>query len=142
MGILPPGCTWADSAALIEPLSADVAKSTEQEAQYIRNKGFDDQYYKDMIVECIKTFQRVKRKKIKELLWEKLPDVLTDKQKEAKITTLLTSLRKKGIIQTDSPNQQTSCWILVENDTSNKNEWSRNSCSKAIIELYLVGNLV
>lgn len=103
-------------------LSADVAKSTEQEAQYIRNKGFDDQYYKDMIVECIKTFQRVKRKKIKELLWEKLPDVLTDKQKEAKITTLLTSLRKKGIIQTDSPNQQTSCWILVENDTSNKNE--------------------
>ena len=62
-----------------------------------------------MIVECIKTFQRVKRKKVKELLWEKLPDILTEKQKEAKITTLLTSLRKKGIIQTDSPNQQTSC---------------------------------
>ena len=53
-----------------------------------------------MIVECIKTFQRVKRKKVKELLWEKLPDILTDKQKEAKITTLLTSLRKKESVQT------------------------------------------
>ncbi len=42
--------------------------------------------------------------------------VLTDKQKEAKITTLLTSLRRKGIIQTDSPNQQASCWILVDGE--------------------------
>ena len=103
-------------------LSAEVAKSTEQEAQYIRNKGFDDQYYKDMIVECIRTFRRVKRNKIKELLWDKLPDVLTDKQKEAKISTLLTSLKKKGIIHTDSPNQQIARWILVGDENFNKNE--------------------
>ena len=32
-----------------------------------------------MVVECDRTFQRIKRKKIQELLWEKLPDVLTDK---------------------------------------------------------------
>ena len=103
-------------------ISADVAKLTDQEALYIRNRGFNDQYYRDLIVECIRTFQPVKRKKIKELLWDKLPDVLTDRQKNDKITTLLTSLRRKGIIQTNSSNQQIACWILVGEEASNKNE--------------------
>ena len=40
----------------------------------------------------------------------------------SKINTLLTSLRTKGIITTDSPNQQISHWILVEDENkSNKN---------------------
>ena len=55
------------------------------------------------------------------ILWDKLPDVLDDKKKNSKITTLLPSLRVKGIITTDSPNQQKSYWILVESsDASNK----------------------
>ena len=35
-------------------ISAIVAKSTEQESEYIKQKGFDDQYYKDMIIEYLK----------------------------------------------------------------------------------------
>ena len=95
-------------------LSSGVAKTIDLEAQYIRNKGFDDQHYKDMIVEYLKTFKSAKRKDIKELLWDKLPDVLSDDQKEYKISNLLTALRKKGIIKTDSPNGQKSSWILRE----------------------------
>ena len=37
-------------------ISASVAKSTEQEAEYIKQKAFDDQYYKDMIVQYIKKY--------------------------------------------------------------------------------------
>lgn len=103
-------------------LSDDVAKATDQEAQYILTRGLDDRYYRNLIVDCIRTFSRANRKKIRDLLWDKLPGVLSDKQKEAKITTLLTSLRKKGVIQTDSPNQQTSCWILVGDESTNKND--------------------
>lgn len=34
-----------------------------------------------------------------DLLWNKLPEILTDKQKEHKITNLLASLRKAGKIK-------------------------------------------
>ena len=101
-------------------LSAAVAQSISDEAQYIRNKGFNDQYYRDMIVEYIRKYGRAHRKEINTLLWDKLPDVLTDDQKRAKITTLLTSLRKKEIIKTDSKNQQLAHWILVDGENYNK----------------------
>lgn len=97
-------------------LSAEVAKTIDDEAQYIKNKGFDDQYYRDLIVEYLKKYGKAKKKDIRDLLWDKLPDALyDDKRKNSKISTLLTALRVKGIITTDSPNQQISNWVLVEN---------------------------
>lgn len=53
-----------------------------------------------------------KKKDIRTLLWDKLPNVLSDTQKENKIRNLLTSMKKVGIIDTDSDNQQKSNWIL------------------------------
>ena len=77
--------------------------------------------YRDLIVEYLKKYGKAKKHNIRDLLWDKLPDVLDDKKKNSKITTLLTSLRMKGIITTDSPNQQKSNWILVgEQKNSNK----------------------
>ena len=102
-------------------LSAEVSRSIDAEASYIRNKGFNDQYYRDLIVQYLKQYGKAKKQDIRDLLWDKLPDVLDDKKKNSKITTLLTSLRQKGIITTDSPNQQKSHWILVDSsDNSNK----------------------
>lgn len=95
-------------------LSAEVAKTIDAEAEYIKNKAFSNQYYRDMIVQYISTFDKAKKKDIRELLWDKLPDFMDDKQKNKKISTLLSSLRSKGIIVTDSPNQQISNWILVK----------------------------
>ena len=95
-------------------LSASIAKSSEQEAQYIKNKGFNDQHYKDMIIEYLKQFKRAKRVDFKNLLWDKLPDILKENQKENKITNLLQSLRRDGIIKPDSDNHQTSYWILCK----------------------------
>lgn len=94
-------------------LSADVAQSISEEAQYIKNKGFTDQYYRDLIVDYLIKFGKAKRQDIRDLLWDKLPDVLTDTQKERKVLTLLTSLRKSEVITTDSDNKQKSHWILT-----------------------------
>ncbi len=93
-------------------LSASVAKSIEDEAGYIKNKGFDDQYYKDLIVEYLKKYEKANRKEIDKLLWDKLPDSLSDVQKKNKIHNMLTALKRKGIIDKDNKNQQTSSWIL------------------------------
>lgn len=65
-------------------------------------------------------YGKAHRQEINTLLWGKLPDVLTDDRKRAKITTLLTSLRKKEIIKTDSKNQQLAHWILVDGENYNK----------------------
>ncbi len=93
-------------------LSASASKSIDDSTSYIKNKGFDDKYYKDLIIEYLKQYGKAKRRDIKELLWDKLPDALSEKQKENKIHNILTALRKSGVIDTDSDNQQKSCWIL------------------------------
>jgi ATP-dependent DNA helicase RecG len=102
-------------------LSAGVSEEIDEQAKYIKNKGFDDQYYKDMIVEYLRMYGKAKKKDFRDLLWDKLPDVLDEGKKNSKISALLTSLRKKNIITTDSKNQQISNWILVaDNNNSNK----------------------
>ncbi|MCM1491596.1 MAG: putative DNA binding domain-containing protein [Muribaculaceae bacterium] len=93
-------------------LSASAAKSIDESAAYIKNKGFDDKYYKDLIVEYLKQYKKAKKKDIRELLWDKLPDALSDTQKENKIHNLLASLRKQGTIGKDSENHQQSNWVL------------------------------
>lgn len=95
-------------------LSASAAKSIDESTAYIKNKGFDDKYYKDLIVEYLKQYKKAKKKDIRELLWDKLPDALSDAQKEHKVSNLLAALKKNNVIDTDSPNQQRSCWVLKQ----------------------------
>lgn len=89
-----------------------VSKAIDDEAGYIKNKAFDDQYYKDLIIKYLKQYGKAKKKNIRNLLWDKLPDVLSETQKEYKIGNLLASLKNAGIICADSNNQQRASWIL------------------------------
>ena len=98
--------------SLYLPVSA--AKSISDSTGHIKNKGFDDQYYKDLIVEYLKQYGKAKKKDIRELLWDKLPDTLSESQKEHKVSNMLAVLKKNHIIDTDSPNQQRSHWILKQ----------------------------
>ena len=95
-------------------LSASISVTIGEKSQYVKNKAFDDQYYKDLIVQYLKQYKKAKKKDIRALLWDKLPEIMEDKQKEDKIRNLLASMRRKEIITTDSKNQQRSSWILVE----------------------------
>lgn len=93
-------------------LSASAAKSIEDQAGYIKNKGLDDQYYKTLIIEYLKQYTKANRKEIDRLLWDKLPDSLSEVQKKNKIHNLLTSMKNKKLIEKDSDNQQKSNWVL------------------------------
>lgn len=94
-------------------LSAEISQTIDAGANYIKNKAFDDQYYKDLIIEYLKQYGKAQKKDFRNLLMEKLPDSLSEKQKEYKIGNLLASLKRQGKIKPDSTNQQTSFWILV-----------------------------
>lgn len=81
-------------------ISVQIADRSGDRAQYIRNKAFDDQHYKQMIVEYLEKFGEAKRVDINQLLLDKLPDVLDKKQKDNKVKNLLQSLKNNGLIET------------------------------------------
>ena len=68
-------------------------------AQHIRNRGFDSQYYRDMILALVREHQPVSREDIDKLLMDKLPEVLTQAQKRNRIHNLLRHLADTGRIQ-------------------------------------------
>ena len=101
-------------------LSASISETIGEKDQYVKNKAFDDQYYKDLIVKYLEQYGRAKKKDIRALLWDKLPEIMEEKQKEDKIRNLLAAMRKKGIIIPDSSNRQRSSWILVDKITQER----------------------
>ncbi|MCH8535920.1 MAG: putative DNA binding domain-containing protein [Flavobacteriaceae bacterium] len=76
-------------------IGKNVAQKTGQKATYTKNKAFDKQYYLDLIMKSIKHHESLSRADIDELLWKKLPDYMSAKQKKSKIGNLISELRKK-----------------------------------------------
>ncbi len=93
-------------------LSAEVAKTIAEEAAYIKNKAFDDQYYRDLIMEYLKQYGHATKIQIRDLLIGKLPDSLNVVQKERKVGNLLTSLRKREIISVIGHEGRQPIWAL------------------------------
>jgi ATP-dependent DNA helicase RecG len=84
-------------------LSYKVIKPTGNEelmADYIKNKSFDDEYFKKLIVEYIEKQGKTSRKSINKLILPKLSKVLSEEQKKKKVTNFLSALRVQGIIKT------------------------------------------
>lgn len=89
---------------------AGKSKHVELKTSYIKNKSFDDDYFKKLIIDYISTFHKASRKEIEALLRNKLSDALTERQKFDKITNLLSSLKRKKKIIVDKNRN----WILVK----------------------------
>lgn len=93
------------SAGLVEGrypnllMAARVAKITGQKARHIRERGFNKQYYLDAIEALIREHQPIPRLEIDRLLMDKLPEVLSEDQKKAKIHNLMAELTRKGRIE-------------------------------------------
>lgn len=75
-------------------IAAHLAEKTETKAEYIKNRGFDNTYYKSMILEYLKKYKKATREEISTLLLDKLPDVLDEKQKQNRIKNILHSMSK------------------------------------------------
>ena len=77
---------------------------------YIKNKSFDDGYFKKLIIDYITNFGKATRQEITALLEDKLPETLSKQQKFDKITNLLSSLKKKGVIKV----VDRQYWVIVK----------------------------
>lgn len=94
-------------------LSISLAKNKEDKAAYIKNKGFDNKYYQDLIVEYLEKFGSAQKADLRELLFNKLPESMTEEQKEKKISNLTDAMKRKGIVQSDSTNRRKASIVLT-----------------------------
>jgi ATP-dependent DNA helicase RecG len=79
-------------------ISSIVASETGQKAEYIKQRGIDDDYCKKIIIDYLLKFKQGKREDFEKILLNKLPDVLDIEQKRNKIKNNLQSLKNEGKI--------------------------------------------
>lgn len=83
-------------------LSSKVVVLTDDEklkAQYIKNKSFDDNHFKELILSYLKTYHVATKAALIGLLKDKLSDSLSEEQKTKKVTNLLSALKREEKIK-------------------------------------------
>lgn len=96
-------------------VTAKVAAVTDKKAQYIKNRAFDKEYYKNLILEYLKEYGAASRKDIESLLTDKLPDFMDEQQKYYKISSIIKELsQKENKIINTSESTKFSNWKIVD----------------------------
>lgn len=70
-------------------VSKGISKIVNEKVAYTKNSGFDDQYYKDLVLKHINNWGSITKKELDELLMNKLPESLNTDQKKRKIKYLV-----------------------------------------------------
>lgn len=77
-------------------VSKGISEIVDDKVSYTKKSGFNDKYYKDLVLKYIKDFGSITKKDLDELLISKLPDNLNKEQKKTKIKYLVNvCLQKK-----------------------------------------------
>lgn len=94
--------------------AAQVAKTTGNKTEYIRNRAFNDAYYKDTILAYLAKYGSASRQDLAGLILDKLSDVLDEKQKQTKVRNLLYAMSKRDKTIEKSGGFQKGRWVLVK----------------------------
>jgi ATP-dependent DNA helicase RecG len=92
-------------------VASEIAEQVDQKQDYIKNKAFDNKYYKDFIYEYFKRYKKATFNEIFKLVEGKMSDVLNKEQKIRKTKYLLTRLKDEGKIRVEG-NTKTAVWVL------------------------------
>ncbi len=79
-------------------VSAKIAAATGDRATYIKNRAFDKQHYKELVVKYLNQYGHATRAEVDELLLGKLSDVLATNQKKRFIGNMLQEMKDDGQI--------------------------------------------
>lgn len=94
-------------------VSSNIASITGEKSTYIKNRAFDNEHYKKLILAFIKEFGEASRQDIDTLLFDKLSGVLSDEQKKKKITNLLYGMHKRDKTIKNVRSKNKSRWTLA-----------------------------
>jgi len=102
-------------------VAKSLAQQTGQKASYSKNRALDKQYYLDLICKAIREHGSLARKDIDELLWNKLPDWMSDHQRKIKVGNLIAELRRQGMIANQGSDTRPA-WALVSRQSMRDDE--------------------
>ncbi len=96
-------------------LSSSVAVNPQQRADFIKNRSFNNTYFKDLIVDYLKEYGKASKQDIEILLIDKLPQNLSEQQKRNKIRNLTSDLSTKEKRITNRGTNRKPEWELTKN---------------------------
>lgn len=91
-------------------VAAEVAEQVDKKQEYIKNRAFDDDYYKKLVVEYMQKYKKAVFSELFKLLNDKLSDLLNEEQKKVKIKYLLKQLKEEGKLVV-SGNTRSAVWL-------------------------------
>jgi ATP-dependent DNA helicase RecG len=85
-------------------ISQGIAKIVDKKAEYIKNRGFKDSHYKQIILNFIDQYGSASKQDIDKLILDILPPILDDVQKENKVRNLISAMstRDKTIVNQEA----------------------------------------
>lgn len=95
-------------------VSFKVANSVGQKANYIRNKGLEDDICKQLIIKALEAMGEASKQNLMEILEKALPDVLSEEQKSKKVSNLLQAMKKEGMIAVRGTNRYAKWYLIYE----------------------------
>ena len=87
-----------------------IAQKTGQKAEYTRNAPFAKRDFFDWVQKFLTEHKSASRRDIDRLLWDKLPDWMTDDQRKIKIGNIINEMRRAGSIHNNGTRGK-PCWI-------------------------------
>lgn len=94
-------------------LSAQIAEITGDKTAYIKNRAFNKDYYKSVVLSFLSQYKSATRKEIDELLMDKFSDMLNEEQRRKKINNLLYEMSKKDQTIINQGSTKHSKWVLT-----------------------------
>lgn len=95
-------------------VSAKIAAVTGEKATYIKQRAFDKEHYKKMVISYLEEFSEAKRDDIDKLLLDKLSDTLSEKQKRKRVGNLLYEMSHKDESIAATGPRKSALWRLRE----------------------------
>lgn len=92
-------------------ISSNIAQIVDDKVNYIDNKGLDNAYYRDYIVNYLKEFKKATRQEINQFIYPKLPSTFSEEDRNKRVKYLLTTLRKQNIIVNNGSDTK-PIWVL------------------------------
>lgn len=80
-------------------IASSLAKATGKKARHIQQRGLDNRFYREMVLELVREHEPVTRKDIDDLLMVKLPDALSTEQKKNRIHNIIKALSQDEAIE-------------------------------------------
>ena len=95
-------------------ISSNLAGVTGDRVKYIRNRAFDDAYYKDLVMKFLARYGQANRREIDEVLLDKLSEVLSEPQKRTKVRNLIYAMSRRDQTIKNTGSNKAPCWVLTD----------------------------